>query len=129
VVLVWLAFRAETWAAVSGGFVMGFLRDGVTAGPAGGWALTMVLEALALKAVSRSVEVGRVWSPMLAVFAVVIAGCVVLYPFLMYVYTGLSPIRVIYPYFSIYCIQAVTSALISPPACRLLDRAALGRAA
>jgi rod shape-determining protein MreD len=124
--LAWLALRAETWAAAGGGFLLGFLRDGVSSGPAGGWALVMVLEALLIKALMRAVEINRSWSACLVVFAAVIAGSVVLYPLLMYLYMGVNPGRVISQYFSIYCIQGLTTALAGYPAFRSMDRAADG---
>ncbi|MDR1040230.1 MAG: rod shape-determining protein MreD [Deltaproteobacteria bacterium] len=126
-VLVWLALRAETWAVAGGGFFLGFLRDGISYGPAGGWALVMVLEALLAKALMRTVEINRTWSACLVAFAAVLAGGIVLYPLLMYIYTGMNPVRVIYQHFSIYCIQGLTTALAGIPVFRFLDRAAAER--
>jgi rod shape-determining protein MreD len=126
-VVVWLALRAETWASATAGFFTGFLRDGISAGPAGGWALVMILAAFLIKALMTAVEVNRVWSAAAVTFAAVAVSGIVLYPLLMYIYTGMSPVRVIYQYFSIYCIQAVSTALIGIPAYRFLDRAAAER--
>jgi rod shape-determining protein MreD len=121
--VVWLALRAEAWAAAAGAFVLGFMRDGMSAGPAGGWALVFVLTALAVKAVAAAVEVDRTWSECLAAFAGVLAVGIVLYPILMYIYSGMSPVRVIYLYFSLYCIQGLTTALAGVPVFRAFDRA------
>jgi rod shape-determining protein MreD len=127
--LVWLALRAEAWAASAGAFALGFLRDGVSAGPAGGWALTLVLLALLVKALTYAVEINRSWSVFLLLFAAVLFVGLVLYPFLMYIFTGISPLKLLYQYFSIYCIQGLTTALLGLPAFRLLDRAAAERSA
>jgi rod shape-determining protein MreD len=126
-VLVWLALRAEPWAAAGGAFFLGFLRDGISAGPAGGWAMVMVAEALIIKAATGTVDINRVWTACLVSFAAVTLSGIVLYPLLMYIYTGMSPVRVIYPYFSIYCIQGVATAATGIPVFRLLDRAATVR--
>jgi rod shape-determining protein MreD len=123
-VTVWLALRSEAWAACAGGFFLGFLRDGISAGPAGGWALVLVLQALLVKAVTRSVEINRPWSAAFTAFAAVLAGTVVFYPLLMYVYAGMNPVRVIYQHFSIYCIQGILTACLSLPVYGLLDRMA-----
>jgi rod shape-determining protein MreD len=120
--VVWLALRSEAWAACSGGFLLGFLRDGITSGPSGGWALVMVLLALLVRAMTGAVEINRSWSSFVAVFAASLLGAVVLYPLLMYVYIGVSPVRVIYQHFSIYCATSLVTALFSLPVYRLLDR-------
>jgi H+/Cl- antiporter ClcA len=87
----------------------------------------MVLVALAVKALAGALDVGRTWSAALAAAAAFLAGSVVIYPILMYIYTGVSPYRVIFQSISIYCIQGLITGLCSPPAFRLLDRAALSR--
>jgi rod shape-determining protein MreD len=125
--LVWLALRTETWTASLGAFILGFLRDGVSSGPAGGWALVMVLTVFLLKALTGAVEIGRSWGAALLCFASVVIEGVVLYPILMYIYMGLSPVGVIFQYTSVYCIQAVVTAILALALYKPLDRAAFIR--
>jgi rod shape-determining protein MreD len=125
--VVWLALRSEAWAAVAAAFVLGFMRDGISAGPSGGWALVLILEALALKGLASAAELDRAWGAALALFLSVSVAGLVLYPILMYIYFGVSPVRMFYLHFSIYCIQGLTTALAGIPAFRILDRVAAGR--
>jgi rod shape-determining protein MreD len=125
--LVWLALRAESWASVVAAFFLGFLRDGISAGPAGGWALVLIVVALLIRALLVAVEVNRAWSAAALTFVAAAMSSIFLYPLLMYIYTGMNAVRVIYQYFSIYCLQALTTALIGIPVFRLLDRAAAER--
>jgi hypothetical protein len=89
----------------------------------------MILEALLIKALLAAVDTGRTWRGVSALTAsAVLAGGIVLYPVLLYFYSGVSPVRVFHRHLDIYCIQGLTTALAGLPVFRLLDRAAAGGA-